>query len=158
MKVVVVPIAVWLLPLSHIALALLWNFSLCRLMVLVCLLVIIFSHKSYQYMQACTARCLWRPILIVCIWSLVLCNGKRTPNALPRPFCTFLISHQIGIVCFSIGHRIGDVRVQKPKPHVTCTLFSFFCKFAFFIVVARLCAFLALSLCFQLTLCLRLQV
>ena len=34
---------------------------------------------------------LWRPmsiILIFCVSPLVLCNGKRTQNALPWPFCT----------------------------------------------------------------------
>ena len=52
-------------------------------------------------MQAHATRYLWRPmsiVLIVCIWSLVLCNGKRTMNAFPRPLCIFLISPQNGVV------------------------------------------------------------
>ena len=49
------------------------------------------SRKSGQYMQACMTCYLWRPmsvVLIVCMWPFVLCNGKRTQNALPLPFST----------------------------------------------------------------------
>ena len=50
------------------------------------------------YVQAYMASCLWQPIpsvLIVCIWALLLCNGKR----ISRSFCISLINHQIGAVC-----------------------------------------------------------
>ena len=34
-------------------------------------------------------RCLWRPISIFMAWSLMLCNGNRTQNALPPTFFYF---------------------------------------------------------------------
>ena len=49
-----------------------------------------YSRKSDQYIQAYTTRQLCKTISVVMIWSLLLCNGKRTQNALPRHFPYFL--------------------------------------------------------------------
>ena len=41
---------------------------------------------SRKYMQAYMTRYLWKAISAVMAWSLLLCNGKKKQNALPRHF------------------------------------------------------------------------
>ena len=74
-------------------------------------------------------RCLWRPmpiVLIVYISSLSFCEGQRTQNALPLPFCIFFINRpyctalQGGLhICQTENTRYFDgVLLPSPFPLV----------------------------------------
>ena len=52
-------------------------------------------------MQAYTSRFLWRPlsiVVIMCLWPLVLCNGKRMQNILPRPLCIVKLKTRVTLM------------------------------------------------------------